>query len=367
LRWVFSAGEPLTDTLVKRWREAFPQAGEVVNLYGPTETTMAKCYYQVPREPVPGVQPVGRTLPETQALVLTQDRQLCGIGEPGEIVIRTPFRTLGYINASEEDRRRFVSNPFRANEADLLYLTGDRGRYRPDGTLDILGRVDHQVKIRGVRIELGGIETVISEHPAVWDTVVIVREDIPGDKRLAAYVTAKPGQTLSPHELRQFLKQRLPDAMVPSAYVVLDALPLTANGKVDRRALPVPEGLRQELEETYIAPRTEIERAIAAVWQEVLRIDKAGVDDNFFDLGGHSLLLVQVQSQLNKALNRDIPVVELFKHSTISSLSRYLSEGEDEHSSLDQVRDRTEVRKALMRQQRQSRMRVQQRQGGMQQ
>jgi amino acid adenylation domain-containing protein len=365
LRWAFSAGEPLTDTLVKRWREAFPEAGQMINIYGPTETTMAKCYFEVPDKPLPGVQPVGWTLPETQALVLTQDRQLCGIGEPGEIVIRTPFRTLGYVNATEENEKRFVRNPFRDDERDLLYLTGDRGRYRPDGSLNILGRVDHQVKIRGVRIELGGIETVIGEHPDVWNTVVIVREDVPGDKRLAAYVTAKPGQAIRPHELRQFVKQKLPDAMVPSAFVVLDTLPLTANGKVDRKALPAPEGLRQELDETYVAPRTELERTIAAIWQDVLRIDKAGVDDNFFDLGGHSLLLVQVQSKLNSTLHRDIPVVDLFKHSTISTLSRHLSEGQEERSSLDRVQDRTEQRKALMRRQVQSRMRVKLRQGEM--
>ena len=361
LRWTFSAGEPLTDTLVKRWREAFPQAGQMINLYGPTETTMAKCYFQVPDEPLPGVQPVGRTLPETQALVLTQERQLCGIGEPGEIVIRTPFRTLGYLHADEENRRRFVQNPFREEKGDLLYHTGDRGRYRPDGTLDILGRVDHQVKIRGVRIELGGIETVIGQHPAVWTVVVVVREEVPGDKRLAAYVTARPGETIHPHELRQFCKQKLPEAMVPSAFVVLDALPLTPNGKVDRKALPAPEGVRQEREESYVAPRTEIERTIATIWQEVLRIDQAGVDDNFFDLGGHSLLLVQVQDRLQRALNREIPVVELFKHSTISALSGHLSEKGSTGAALAQVQDRTQVRQALMRQRMRSRNRAGQR------
>lgn len=357
LRWVFFAGEPLTDTLVHRWRKAFPESGEIVNLYGPTETTLAKCYFLVPPEPIFGVQPVGSPLPETQALVLAENNQLCGIGEPGQIVLRTPFRSLGYINAPEENQRRFVKNPFRDDERDMLYYTGDRGRYRPDGTLDILGRVDHQVKLRGVRIELGGIETVLSQHAAVWDSVAVVREDVPGDKRLVAYVTTKPGQTLTTPGLRRFLKQKLPEAMIPSALVVLDTLPLTPNGKVDRRALPAPQGLRPELDATYMAPRTELERTISAIWQEVLHIEKAGVDDSFFDLGGHSLLLIEVQSRLRQVLDRDISVIELFEYPTVGSLAQHLSQEQGERPSLPQVQDRTQIRRELMRQRRQSRTR----------
>jgi non-ribosomal peptide synthetase component F len=161
MRCVFFAGEPLTGHLVCQWRTAFPQSGaEIVNLYGPTETTLAKCCYRVPAHVLPGVQPVGCPLPQTQALVLRENGQLCGIGEAGEIVLRTPFRTLGYVNASEEDRKRFVKNPFRDDERDLLYYTGDRGRYRPDGVLEILGLLDDQVKIRGVRVELGEVTAI---------------------------------------------------------------------------------------------------------------------------------------------------------------------------------------------------------------
>jgi amino acid adenylation domain-containing protein len=354
LRWVFFAGEPLTETLVRRWRKTFPESGEIINLYGPTETTLAKCYFRVPPEPLPGIQPVGSPLPETQALILTENDQLCGVGEPGQIVLRTPFRSLGYINASEANQRRFVKNPFRDDERDLLYYTGDRGRYRPDSTLDILGRVDHQVKLRGVRIELGGIETVLGQHPAVWEAVALVREDVPGDKRLVGYVTLKSGQALTVHELRRFLKQKLPDPMVPSALVVLDALPLTPNGKVNRRALPAPEGRRPELEAAYMAPRSELERKIAAVWQEVLHITKAGIDDRFFDLGGHSLLLIQVQHRLGEVLDRDIPVVELFKYPTISSLAKRLSQKQREQPTFRKAQERTQIRRQLMRQRRQS-------------
>ncbi|MHC5730095.1 MAG: AMP-binding protein, partial [Nostoc sp.] len=183
-------------TLILQWRNAFPQAGEIVNLYGPTETTLAKCYYQVPSEPTVGVQPVGWPLPETQALILGTNRQLCGIGEPGEIVLRTPFRSLGYINAPEEKRSRFVKNHFRNDDQDLLYYTGDRGRYLPDGSLEILGRQDHQVKIRGIRIELGEIETVLAQHPSVQQTVVTAREDVLGEQSLVAYII--PNQESTP-------------------------------------------------------------------------------------------------------------------------------------------------------------------------
>jgi amino acid adenylation domain-containing protein len=358
LRWVFFAGEPLTDTLVRRWRKTFPASGEIVNLYGPTETTLAKCYFCVPSEPLPGVQPVGSPLPETQALILGENGQLCGISEPGQIVLRTPFRSLGYINASEENRRRFVENPFRNDEKDVLYHTGDLGRYRPDGTVDILGRVDHQVKLRGVRIELEGIETVLVQHPAVWEAVALVREDVPGHQRLVAYVTARPGCTLTTHELRRLLKQKLPSFMIPSAFLVLDALPLTSNGKVNRRALPAPEGLRPELEEDYVAPRTELERAIADIWQEALHVGETGIDDNFFDLGGHSLLLIQVQYRLGELLGRDVSVVELFEYPTISSLAQHLSQEQSERPSLHKVQERSQIRRGLMRQRRQSRNRL---------
>lgn len=353
LRWAFFAGEPLTDTLVRRWRQAFPEAGEIVNLYGPTETTLAKCFFRVPADPAPGVQPIGSPLPETQALVLGENNRLCGIGEPGEIVLRTPFRSFGYINASEENQRRFIRNPFRDDENDLLYVTGDRGRYRPDGTLDILGRVDNQVKLRGVRIELGGIERLLAAHPAVWDAVVLVREDLPGDARLVAYVTAAPGYTLTTRDLLDHLRQSVPDTMVPSAIVVLGALPLTANGKVDRSALPLPAGLQAETEVAYLAPRYELERLISTIWEEVLRIKKVSVNSNFFDLGGHSLLVVEVQSKLRELLDRDVAVAELFRYPTISTLARHLSWELADPPPRQQDQGRARLRKELVRQRRQ--------------
>jgi len=197
LRCVFFAGEPLPDALVRRWREAFPGGCEIVNLYGPTETTLAKCFYRVPEHDVPpGAQPVGHPLPQTQALVLNEQQQLCGFGEPGEIVIRTPFRSFGYINNAEENRSRFVGNFWRDDDTDLLYRTGDRGRYRLDGSLEIIGRIDNQLKIRGVRIEPEEVEAALAAHEGVREVTVVPREEQPGDKYLAAYVV--PDEKFAP-------------------------------------------------------------------------------------------------------------------------------------------------------------------------
>jgi amino acid adenylation domain-containing protein len=325
LKCIFFAGEPLKDTLVRRWRETFPEGkGEIVNLYGPTETTLAKCYYQVTTDILPGVQPIGSPLPETQALILGENNQLCGIGEPGQIVLRTPFRSLGYINASVENSSRFVKNPFCNDEQDLLYYTGDRGRYRPDGSLEILGRLDRQVKIRGVRIELREIETLLGLHPAVREVVVIAREDQPGDERLVAYVV--PEGQVSTTDVRSFLLEKLPKYMLPSVFVMLDALPLTPNGKVDRRALPMPQ-VKQEIEETFVAPRNESECRMAEIWSEVLGIQPISVKDNFFDLGGHSLLAVRLFAQIEKEFGTSIPLATLFQSGTVEALAQMLASG----------------------------------------
>ncbi len=347
LRWVFFAGEPLTEALVRRWREAFPEAGAMVNLYGPTEATMAQCFYRVPSPPLPGVQPVGWPLPHTQALVLSPNGQMCGIGEPGEIVIRTPFRTLGYINADHENRRRFVPNPFRDDERDLLYRTGDRGRYRADGALEFLGRFDHQVKIRGVRVEPGEVEAVLGRHPKVCQSAVVAREEVPGgepfgsSKRLVAYIVPERGQEPTSSELRGFLKAKLPEYMVPTAFVVLEALPLTPNGKVDRRALPVPEEAdRPPLEEAFVAPRTPVEEALAGIWEEVLGLEGVGIHDDFFELGGHSLLAAQVMGRLNEHFGVELPVRALFDAPTVAGLALAITQAQAEaetETDIDQM------------------------------
>ncbi|MBP5971596.1 amino acid adenylation domain-containing protein [Brasilonema sp. CT11] len=335
LRWLFLAGEPLKEALVLQWRDAFPQAGEIVNLYGPTETTLAKCYYLIPSEPREGVQPVGQTLPETQALVLGANHQLCGICEPGEIVLRTPFRSLGYINAPEEMRSRFVKNHFRHDDQDLLYYTGDRGRYLPDGSLEILGRQDRQVKIRGIRIELGEIETVLAQHSSVHQSVVIAHEDahedVLAEQRLVAYIISTQDSAPSISEIRRFLSTKLPQYMVPSSFVFLDSLPLTPNGKVDRRALPTPSNINNL--DTFVEPRNQLELQLVQIWSKILKVDKVGVQDNFFDLGGHSLLAPYLMAQIKQQFGKDVPLASLFQNPTIEQLATILQVDSDYSNS----------------------------------
>jgi amino acid adenylation domain-containing protein/non-ribosomal peptide synthase protein (TIGR01720 family) len=348
IRLVFMAGEPLTDALVRRWREVF-DGGRIINLYGPTETTLAKCFFVVPDPPLPGVQPVGRTLPQTQALVLRADGRQCGIGEPGEIVLRTPFRTMGYL--AQRDKATFLPNPFRHDPSDLLYRTGDGGRYRPDGLLEILGRLDDQVKIRGVRIEPSEVAAVLDRHQAVRTSTVLAHQDDRGQYFLAAYVVpatsdvGKSGEGTPAGEaqaearrsgsdgassssigsfeeiLRTYLGARLPAAMIPSAFVVLDSLPLLPNGKVDRKALPVPQ-TSPVSSRHYVAPRTPTEDFLAQIWSEVLRVDQVGVHDNFFELGGHSLLAVRVVSRVRSLFDVELPLRDLFESPTIDGLAK---------------------------------------------
>jgi amino acid adenylation domain-containing protein len=334
LRWIFFAGEPLTAKLVQQWRNCLPESSQIVNLYGPTETTLAKCYYQIPRDILPGVQPIGWPLPDTQALVFATTAacapsfggRLCEIGEPGEIVIRTPFRTLGYVNTTGADRQRFVKNPFRDDDRDLLYYTGDRGCYRADGTLEILGRIDRQVKIRGVRIELVEIEQAIDRHPDIRETVVICQENIHAEKYLVAYITFKPAQKPTQSELRHFLQQILPAYMMPSAFIYLDALPLTPNGKVDRAALPSPttQQLRQAAAQPLIAPRDRLELQLTKIWEAVLGIQPIGVKDNFFEMGGNSLLAVRLVAQIKTEFQQDLPIAAIFQAPTIAELVKVL-------------------------------------------
>ncbi len=322
LRRVFFAGEPLTDSLIRKWRAAFPETDEIINLYGPTETTLAKFYYRVPKENIlPGVQPVGRPLPQTQPLVLTVNHQLCGIGESGEIIIRTPFRTQGYINVDPGQLSKFAKNPFTEDDTDLVYYTGDRGRYRLDGTLEILGRIDQQIKIRGVRIEPGEISATINQNSQVKASVVIAREDISGDKKLVAYVVPENQQDFNSTELRQFLKQSLPDYMIPSAFVTLEALPVTANGKIDKRALPIPTLDQQQLERNFVTPRNDIEKQLVAIWEKVLGVQPIGITDNFFALGGHSLLAIRLFAEIEKNLRKNLPLVTLFQAQTVEELA----------------------------------------------
>ncbi|MBE9040090.1 AMP-binding protein, partial [Oscillatoriales cyanobacterium LEGE 11467] len=332
LRKIFFAGEPLSDRLVGQWRERFPEAGEIINLYGPTETTLAKCYYRVPDSPNPGIQPIGFSLPNTQTLILAEDRRLCEVGEPGEIVLRTPFCSLGYLNPSEDDRYRFAPNPFRNDPADRVYYTGDRGCYGADGTLEILGRIDRQVKIRGVRIEPGEIEEVLGKHPAIWQTAVVPQESKCGETHLVAYVVSHTGEIPTTTQLRNFLAQQLPDVMVPSAFLWLSALPLNPNGKIDRRTL-ASQPWKPTRETVAKTPQTEVESKLVCIWREVLGVSDIGIQDDFFELGGTSLSAVRAMSRIEEVFGKALGVATLFESSTIEQLARDLSDDRDSVAS----------------------------------
>ncbi len=338
LRTIVVAGEACWAELVTRWATS----GRLFcNAYGPTENTVcisiAKC------DPDGRKPTIGRALANVQVYVLDENMRPAPLGVPGEIYAGGEGLARAYLNRPDLTATRFVPNPYSTVPGARLYRTGDRGRYLPDGQLEFLGRVDQQVKLRGFRIEPGEIEAVLCRHDAVRDAIVIARAEKNGEKRLIAYVVGK----VETGELRRYLHERLPDYMVPAAWVTLDALPLTANGKVDRKALPAPDSQRPDLASAYIAPRSEIEQEIAAVWQEVLGIDDVGVTDNFFDLGGHSLQASQVHGKLRARFEKDLRLFELFQFPTIEAMAKYINDEYVEESAPEQGVERAEVRKEL--------------------
>jgi amino acid adenylation domain-containing protein len=351
-------GENLLAESLAFWQDCAPDT-KLVNEYGPTETVVGCCVYQVhPDQARSGSIPIGHPIANTQLYLLDHHWLPVPIGVPGELYIGGAGLARGYLNRPELTAEKLIPNFFSNKPGARLYRTGDLARYRPDGTLEFLRRIDHQVKIRGFRIELGEIEAVLSQHPSVRQTVVMAREDIPGDKRLVAYIAPHQEQGTTPSELRRFLREELPDYMVPSAFVLLQALPLNSNGKVDRQALPAPEGLRSALEAAYVMPQTKAEQLVAAVWQEVLQLEKVGIHDNFFELGGHSLLILQIHSKLSAIFGQELSMIEMFKYPTIHSLAKHLSHQEREQASSQQSHDQAEIRstrKASMKQQRQLR------------
>ncbi|BAZ09555.1 amino acid adenylation domain-containing protein [Calothrix sp. NIES-4071] len=325
LRLVIFGGEALELKSLQPWFERHgDKMPQLVNMYGITETTVHVTYRPLSKADLNGTASViGRPIPDLQMYVLDEYKQPVPIGVPGEMYVGGAGVTRGYLNRPELTQQRFISNPFSNNPQARLYKTGDKARYLPNGELEYLGRIDNQVKIRGFRIELGEIEALLAQHPDVWENVVMVREDEPGNKRLVAYVVPNVEQSLKVSELRRLLKQKLPDYMVPSAFVELKALPLTANGKVDRRALPAPDSARPELEDVFVAPNTPEEKILAAIWAKVLGVEQVGINDNFFALGGDSIRSIQVLSQAKeKGLNFSIQ--QLFQHQTIRELIQEL-------------------------------------------
>jgi amino acid adenylation domain-containing protein len=305
----------------------------LLHVYGPTESTTFASWYLVKEVPEGATTvPIGRPIANTQLYVLDHHLQPVPIGVPGELYIGGDGLARDYLNRPELTAEKFIPDPFNDVSGARLYKTGDLVRYLADGSIEFLGRLDQQVKIRGFRIELGEIEAVLGYHPAVEEVVVLAREDMPGDpsaplrtgKRLVAYVVPSQGAGPTISELRSFLKKKLPDYMVPLIFVLLDSIPLTSNGKVDREALPVPDGTRPELDIDFTPPRTETEQSIAVMWREVLQVEDAGIHDDFFDLGGHSLLATRVMSRLRDQFQLDLPLSCFFEFPTIAGLARYV-------------------------------------------
>ncbi len=321
LRLTICSGEPMKAALVENIRDRCPST-EVVNLYGTTETTLAKTFHRVPDGPLPSVLPVGTPLPQTQVVVMRDSGVLCGVGETGEIVIRTPFRTFGYLNDPHSTRASFFPNPLREDEDDLLHRTGDIGRLRPDGLLEVLGRADHQVKVSGVRIQPAEVENALTGHPAVSTGIVIARKDTSGEAHLIAYVVPEDldwDEQALDEELRAYLMGLLPRAMVPGEYIALDRIPTNANGKPDRAALPAPRFAREPRPNASAAPRTDVERRIRDIWATVLDRPVLGVEDNFFALGGTSLKLLRLYALLDERFPGTFRVAQLFIHRTIAT------------------------------------------------
>ena len=289
------------------------------NMYGPVEATIWSTASKV--ESLTGPVSIGNPIANTQIYILDSHTQLVPVGVAGELHIGGSGLARGYLNRSDLTAERFVPNPFGGEPGTRLYKTGDLARYLADGNIEFLGRIDQQVKLRGFRIELGEIEAALSQHPAIQDSVVTLRNDISGERRLVAYVIAGSEQFPVASDLRSHLQEHLPDFMVPSSYVTLDQFPLTPNGKVDRRALPAPDFTRPDFAAAFVAPRTPTEELLAGIWAHLLGLENVGIQDNFFDLGGHSLLATQVLSRIRAAFRVDLPLRKLFESPTVSGLA----------------------------------------------
>jgi amino acid adenylation domain-containing protein/non-ribosomal peptide synthase protein (TIGR01720 family) len=321
IRLVIIGGEQVNYKYVRQWQDYIGNVPQLINAYGPTEATVETTVYSLTNESREKL-PIGKPLPNVRVYVLDSHLQPVPIGVVGELYIGGVGIARGYLNRPELTAEKFIANPYSDHGA-RLYRTGDLVRYLTDGNLEFLGRVDHQVKIRGFRIELGEIEAVLSQHRDLRETVVVVRQDDSDRKQLVAYIVPEDETVTTKdlnQQLRNYLSEHLPKYMLPSAFVRLPALPLTPSGKVDRQALPVPDQVALELEETWVAPQTILEKQLAAIWAEVLGLEDVGLNDNFFALGGDSILAILITSKSNQA-GIQLSVKQLFQHQTVAELA----------------------------------------------
>ena len=340
-RMMLIGGEAIDESL---WSQlAADQRTRFQNVYGPTECTVDTTWSTV-RSDVE-CPTIGRPLPNVQVYIFDQNLKPAGVNITGELYVGGSGVGRGYLNRPELTAERFIPDFISGKEGGRLYRTGDVARYLPDGSIEFLGRNDSQLKVRGHRIELGEIEAVVRQHRQVREVIVVAREDRVGEQRLVAYVVPKESGKLDVIEVRRLVSERLPDYMTLSFVVIMDQLPLTRNGKVDVKALPKPETSQIPSLERYIAPRNEIEQTITSIWQEVLGVEHIGVNDNFFEVGGHSLLMVQVHSKLSALFDSKLSIAEMFAKPTISALAEHLSNGNGHKAGLQKATIRAERRK----------------------
>nr|WP_081431391.1 non-ribosomal peptide synthetase [Moorena bouillonii] len=325
IKQLLIGGEALSVAHVQKALETLPLT-TIINGYGPTESTTFTCYYPISRQLETTIEsiPIGQPIANTQIYILDSHLQLVPIGVPGELHIGGAGLARGYLNRPDLQAQKFIPNPFSQEEGERLYKTGDKARYLSDGNIEFIGRIDNQVKIRGFRIELGEIEAVLGQHPAVGETVVVARKDQSDQKRLVAYIVSEQEQELTSSQLRQFLKQKLPDYMIPSAFAFLDKLPLTPNGKVDLRLLPELDTSNRPQDAGFVSPRNSLELQLSQIWSDLLNVNPVGVNDNFFELGGHSLLAVRLMARIKQEFGTYLPLATLFTEPTIENQASLL-------------------------------------------
>ncbi|HEY6247691.1 MAG TPA: amino acid adenylation domain-containing protein, partial [Pyrinomonadaceae bacterium] len=327
-KYLILGGEVLSWELVDRISKTNSTC-EIINHYGPTETTVGSLTFKIDPHEVPTQSltvPIGKPITNTRVYILDPHLKLMPTGLAGELYIGGAGLAAGYLNQPIETAVRFIPNPFSDERGGRLYRTGDLTRYLPDGNIEFLGRVDHQVKVRGFRVELAEIESVLLKHSQVRQAVVIAEPATADNQRLLAYVVASGSKSVSVDALRTFLGEHLPDYMIPSTFIFLKSMPLTKNGKIDRASLPAPDESRPDLQRLFVAPRTAVEKELAGIWAEFLKLDEVGVEDNFFELGGHSLLATQVVARMRKTFNCEIRLRSLFELPTIAQLAEQIGD-----------------------------------------
>jgi amino acid adenylation domain-containing protein len=350
LRYVIFGGEALEFQSLRPWFDRHGDAQpRLVNMYGITETTVHVTHHPVTRAQLDaGGSNIGRPLSDLTVYLVDEQGRRVPPGDVGEMWVGGAGVARGYLNRADLTSQRFIANPFEPGSEGKLYTSGDLARERGDGNFDYLGRRDHQVKIRGFRIELSEIESVLARHESVRECAVLARAENGAEPRLAAYVIAKDGATPTVEALRSHLAQAMPDYMVPAAFVFLDTFPLTINGKLDRAALPAPGTERAHLAAAFAAPQSEMEKRLARLWKSALRRDLVGIDDNFFDIGGDSLLLTALHRELERELGRAVPITDLFQFPTIRKLAAHLEAAPADDGVKDRIAARARKQRAVL-------------------